>query len=77
MDNEITKVYYGHYLYIKKHDDKSYITTMRQSAEALINGIAPEVQLYSPIVGFPNPMSVTNGHPSIVFDPDYLKQNKN
>ena len=77
MDNSITKAYCGNYVYIKKPCDKSYITTMRQLTKALINGTAPEAQLYSPIVGCPNPMSVTSGPTTIVFNPDYLKQNKN
>jgi hypothetical protein len=38
MDNSNTKVYCGHYVYIKKPCDKSYITTMRQLTKALING---------------------------------------
>lgn len=77
MDNGITKGNCGHYVYIKKPCDKSYITTMRQLAAALVNGTPPETQPYSPIVGCPNPMSVINGPTTIVFDPDYLKQNKN
>jgi hydroxyacylglutathione hydrolase len=77
MDNGITKVYCGHHVYIKKPYDKSYIITMRQLAEALINGTAPEAQLYSPIVGCPNPMFVTSEPTTIVFDPDYTKQNNN
>ena len=76
MDSGITKVYCGHYPYVKKAYDKSYITTMRQLAEALINGTAPEAQPYSPKVGCTNPMSVTSGPATIVFDPDYLKQKK-
>ena len=76
MDSGITKVYCGHYVYIKKPYDKSYIIAMRQLAEALINGTAPEAQPYSAKVGCPNPMSVTSGPATIVFDPDYLKQKK-
>jgi hydroxyacylglutathione hydrolase len=74
MDSGINKVYCGHYVYIKKPYDKSYITTMRQLAEALIHGTAPEAQPYSQKVGCPNPMSVTSGPATIVFDPDYVKQ---
>ncbi len=73
MDSGITKVYCGHYVYVKKPYDKSYITTMRQLTEALINGTAPEAQPYSPKVGCANPMSVTSGPATIVFDPDNLK----
>jgi len=76
MDSGITKVYCGHYPYVKKAYAKSYITTMRQLAEALVNGTAPEAQPYSPKVGCSNPMSVTSGPATIVFDPDYLNQKK-
>ena len=74
MDSGITKIYCGHYYFVKKPFDKSYITAMRQLAEALINGTAPEAKPYSPRVGCANPMFVTNGPATIVFDPDYLKQ---
>jgi hydroxyacylglutathione hydrolase len=74
MDSGITKVYCGHYGYIKKPFDKTYITTMRQLAEALINGTAPVAQPYSPKIGCDNPMSVSSGPTTIVFDPDFLKQ---
>jgi hydroxyacylglutathione hydrolase len=76
MDSGITKVYCGHYVYIKKPYDKSYITAMRQLAEALINGTAPKAQPYTTKVGCANPMSVTSGPATIVFDPDYLKQER-
>ena len=74
MDSGIAKVYCGHYVYIKKPYDKSYVTAMRQLVEALINGNAPEAQPYSTKVGCANPMSVTGGPATIVFDPDNLKQ---
>jgi glyoxylase-like metal-dependent hydrolase (beta-lactamase superfamily II) len=73
MDSGITKIYCGHYPYIKKPYDKSYITTMRQLAEGLVNGTAPGAQPYSTKVGCANPMSVTSGSATIVFDPEYLK----
>jgi hypothetical protein len=76
MDNGITKIYCGHYPYVKKPYDKSYITAMRQLAEGLVNGTGPEAQPYAQKVGCPNPMSVTSGEATIVFDPDYLKQKK-
>ena len=76
MDGGITKVYCGHYVYIKKPYDKSYITTMRELAEALINGTAPKAQPYASKVGCPNPMYVTSGPATIVFDPDNLNQDK-
>jgi hydroxyacylglutathione hydrolase len=76
MESGITKVYCGHYVYIKKPYDKSYITTMRQLAEALLNNTAPEAQPYSPKVGCAHPMFVTSGPATIVFDPDNLNQKK-
>jgi hydroxyacylglutathione hydrolase len=76
MDSGITKIYCGHYPSVKKPFDKSYITAMRHLAEALINGSAPEAQPYSSKIGCANPMSVTSGPATIVFDPDYLKQTK-
>ena len=75
MDSGITKVYCGHYPYVKKPYDKSYITTMRQLAEGLINGTAPQAQPYANKAGCANPMSVTSGEATIVYDPDFLKQN--
>jgi hydroxyacylglutathione hydrolase len=77
MDSGITKIYCGHYPYVKKAFDKSYIVTMRKLAEGLINGTGPEAKPYPQKVGCPNPMAVTSGEATIVFDPDYLKQNKN
>lgn len=76
MDEEITKVYCGHYVYVKKPYDKSYITSMRELAEALLNGTAPEAKPYQQKVGCPNPMYVTKGEATIVFDPEYLAQQK-
>lgn len=76
MDNGIIKVYCGHYPYVKKPYDKSYITKMRQLTESLMNGTAPEAQPYSPKVGCVNPMSVTSDSVTIVFDPDNLKYKK-
>jgi glyoxylase-like metal-dependent hydrolase (beta-lactamase superfamily II) len=73
MDSGITKIYCGHYTYVKKPYDKSYITTMRQLAEGLVNGTGPEAQSYPTKTGCVNPMSVTSGSATIVFDPDYLK----
>jgi len=76
MDSGITKIYCGHYYYAGKPFDKSYITAMRQLAEALVNGTAPEAKPYSPKAGCANPMFVTNGPATIVFDPDFLIQKK-
>jgi len=75
MDSGITKIYCGHYPYVKKAFDKTYITTMRELAEGLINGTGPVAYPYESKVGCPDPMAVTKGEATIVFDPDYLKQN--
>ncbi|HVN48248.1 MAG TPA: MBL fold metallo-hydrolase [Bacteroidota bacterium] len=76
MDSGITKIYCGHYYYVKKPFDKFYITSMRELAESLINGTAPEAKPYHAKVGCPNPMYVTKGPATIVFDPDYLNKKK-
>jgi hypothetical protein len=76
MDSGITKIYCGHYYFVKKPFDKSYITAMHQLSEALINGNAPVAQPYSSKAGCANPMYVTSGPATIVFDPDYLNQKK-
>lgn len=73
MDSGITKIYCGHYPYVKKAFDKSYIVTMQKLAEGLINGTGPEPKPYAQKVGCPNPMAVTSGEATIVFDPDYVK----
>lgn len=73
MDEGITKVYCGHYVYAKKPYDKSYVTAMRKLAEALLHNTAPEAMPYSQKAGCPNPMYVTDGMVTIVFDLDYLK----
>lgn len=75
MDEGITKIYCGHYPYVKKTYDKSYIIAMRKLAEALDNGTAPDAEPY-PIkvdIGCENPMVVTDGEVSIVFDPGHIK----
>ena len=77
MDSGITKIYCGHYPYVKKAFDKSYIISMHQLAEGLINGTGPETQPYANKVGCPNPMAVTSGEATIVFDPDFIKYKKN
>lgn len=75
MDEGITKIYCGHYPYVKQAYDKSYIVAMRTLAESLENGTAPEAKPFSQKVsiGADNPMIVTNGPASIVYDPEHLK----
>jgi hypothetical protein len=75
MDEGISKIYCGHYPYVKKAYTKQYITDMRLLAESLVLGTAPEAKPYPTVVslGCAKPMIVTKGDVSIVFDPDHIK----
>jgi glyoxylase-like metal-dependent hydrolase (beta-lactamase superfamily II) len=75
MDEGITKIYCGHYPYVKKAYNKQYITEMRQLAEALINGSAPEAVPHPQKVsiGCDHPMMVTQDEATIVYDPEHIK----
>lgn len=74
MDKGITKIYCGHYPYVKKAYDKSYMTEMRQLAEELSKGTAPEGKPYPTKVsiGTQTPMIITKGNASIVYDPEKI-----
>jgi len=74
MDEGITKIYCGHYPYVKKAYNKQYITEMRTLAEALVNGTAPKATPHPQKVsiGCENPMMVTQGEATIVFDPEHI-----
>lgn len=74
-DENITKIYCGHYPYLKKALDKSYITDMRLLAESLLNGTAPEAKQFDLklSIGAENPMIVTSGQASIVYDPERIQ----
>src|SRR5659263_651911 len=54
---------------------KQYITEMRTLAEELVNGTAPKATPHPQKVsiGSDNPMMVTLGEATIVFDPDHIK----
>jgi glyoxylase-like metal-dependent hydrolase (beta-lactamase superfamily II) len=75
MDEGITKVYCGHYPYVKKAYNKQYITEMRTLAEELVNGTAPKATPHPQKVsiGCDHPMMVTLGEATIVFDPEHIK----
>lgn len=75
MDDGITKIYCGHYPYVKKAYNKQYITEMRTLAEALVNGTAPEAKPHPQKVsiGSDHPMMVTLGEATIVYDPEHIK----
>jgi len=75
MDGGITKIYCGHYPYVKKAYDKAYIIEMRTLAEALVKGTAPEAKPHPQKVsiGSENPMMTTLGGATIVYDPEHIK----
>jgi hydroxyacylglutathione hydrolase len=75
MDEGITKIYCGHYPYLKKALGKDYITAMLKLAESLDNGTAQGAIPYSQKVsiGCDNPMIITDGPASIVYDPEHIK----
>jgi len=75
MDEGITKIYCGHYPYVKKAYNKQYITEMRTLAEQLVAGTAPQAEPHPQKVsiGSDHPMMVTFGGATIVFDPDHIK----
>lgn len=74
MNNGISRIYCGHYPYVKHPYDISYITDMRMLAEQLSNNIAPEGKPYSTAVhsGSQLPMITTLGSASIVYDPEHI-----
>jgi hydroxyacylglutathione hydrolase len=73
MDKDIKRMYCGHYPYVKKAFDKSYIVDMRNLAEELSAGKAPQGKPYDvKIYPGSNPMITTEGSASIVYDPDHI-----
>ncbi len=75
MDEGINKVYCGHYPYVKKAYDKSYITDMRKLAESLDSGTQKDAKPFDRKVsiGCDHPMIATLGPASIVYDPEHIK----
>ena len=75
IDEGISRIYCGHYVYAKKALGKQYILDMQLLAESLVNGTARDVKPYPVVVslGCANPMIVSSGEASIVFDPEKLK----
>ncbi len=75
MDKGITKIYCGHYPYVKAAYDKSYIVAMRKLAEGLRDGTVPVGKAFDRKVsiGCDNPMIATDGTVSIVYDPEHVK----
>lgn len=75
MEEGITKIYCGHYPYVKKPFDKSYIADMRELAGSLDNGTVTGAKPY-PVkvsIGGDNPMIVTKGQAGIVYDQEHIK----
>jgi hydroxyacylglutathione hydrolase len=75
MESGISRIWCGHYPHVKKVLDRSYITAMLNLAVALDSGTATGAQPY-PIkadIGCDEPMIVTDGLVSIVYDPEHIK----
>ena len=75
MDEGISKIYCGHYPYVKKAYGKDYILAMRHLAESLDNGTDKSAIPYDRKVsiGCDHPMIATKGPASIVYDPEHIK----
>ncbi len=76
MDKGITKIYCGHYPYVKKTYSKEYITDMRKLAIMLDEGLAEDAKPFPrkiPQLGSNNPMVVTLNNVSIVYEPEHIK----
>jgi len=76
MDQGITKIYCGHYPYVKKVFGKDYIAAMEKLAIAINNKSEPEPKPYPikiPVIGTDNPMITSLNGASIVYDPQYIK----
>lgn len=76
MDQGVTKIYCGHYPFVKKEFGKDYIVAMEQLAIAICNKTEPAPEPYPikiPGIGTDNPMITTLNGVSIVYDPEYIK----
>ena len=75
MDDGISKIYCGHYPYIKKILDKQYIKNMQALAEAINNGIPPTPQPFETRKSSKDakPMITTQNGVSIVYEPSKIK----
>lgn len=71
MDNGITKIYCGHYYYVQKAFDKSHMLNMLELAESIQKGNTADAKPYpnKVSIGPDNPMKISKGEASIVFDP--------
>ena len=75
MDEGISKIYCGHFPYLKKALGRDYIEEMKRLAESLDNGTATGAQPFERKVsiGCDHPMIITEGAASIVYDPEHIK----
>lgn len=76
MGEGITRIYCGHYPYVKKAYDRSYIEDMEKLAILIDQGKQPTPQPHPnriPGMGAKNPMMSTLGQATIVYDPENLK----
>jgi hydroxyacylglutathione hydrolase len=76
MNDGITKIYCGHYPYVKKAFDIRYIKDMQFLAEAINNGTPPDAKEFPtkiPGIGGPNPMIATHNGAAIVYEPSKIK----
>jgi len=70
----ITEIYCGHYPYLKRALGKDYISQMTTLARKLANGDTSGAKEYTgPKIGCDNPMVVSEGFVSIVYDPETIK----
>lgn len=75
MEDGISKLYCGHYPFVKAPLDKTYIDSMLELATELKNSNAPESKPYDikVSIGGDNPMISTLEQAGIVYDPEILK----
>jgi hydroxyacylglutathione hydrolase len=75
MDGGITKIYCGHYPYVKHPYYKNYIVAMRMLAESIENGTVSDSKPFETKVsiGCDKPMMATQGEATIVYDPEHIK----
>lgn len=75
MDKGISKIYCGHYPYVKKAYDKSYLEDMYKLALMIDNGTQPTPEPHPnkiPGIGAKKPMMSTLGQATIVYDPEHI-----
>jgi hydroxyacylglutathione hydrolase len=76
MDQGISKIYCGHYPYVKTTFGKSYMKDMLELAHKIDQGTPPDPQPHPTIIpgiGAKNPMMATLGQATIVYDPEHIQ----